>query len=147
MYRKLLLAGLAAAFLAEAPAEAQDKAARANAKARLAAARKAYEGLLDRYKAGPPPADGREVEPRPPFPELCEQLYRWSGRWAEAQQELSDRKADRVAAAQAHLDRMSGLEKTARKLKSKGFLSAAALAGIEFYRLDAERHLLRAKKR
>jgi hypothetical protein len=65
-------------------------------KARLVAARKAYDKVWALYAAG------RYDE---------EAIYRWSVRLLESQRALASKRADRVAAVKAHLDRMKELEK------------------------------------
>jgi hypothetical protein len=114
-------------------ARAGEGEAAANAKARLEAARKVYEGYLDRYKRG---------EPQPLNAEL---LYRWSRRWLEAQQELATKKEGKVAAAEAHLTRMRGLEKYLRSAHKSGVAATFDVAGAEFYRLEAERWVAQGK--
>jgi hypothetical protein len=127
----LVLAAAPAALLR--PAQAGQGEAAANAKARLEAARKVYEAYLDRYKRG---------EPQPLNAEL---LYRWSRRWLEAQQELATKKGEKVAAAEAHLTRMRRFEEYLRGMHKSGVAATFDVAGAEFYRLDAERWVARAK--
>ncbi len=130
-YPVLILALAAAPAVLFSPAQA-GQGQKANAKARLQAARKVYEGYLSRYKIGPSqPLD-------------AEKLYQWSRRWLEAQQDLALKKADRVAAAEAHLARMRRLEQTMRDLARKE-VAPYEVAGAEFYRLEAERWVAQAK--
>ena len=127
----LVLAAAPAAF--PGPVHAGEGEAAANAKARLEAARKMYEGTLRLYKTGPP------------VPLDVEKLYRWSRRWLKAQHELATKKEDRVAAAEAHLTRMRSLEKTLRQMLKSREVPAFEVAGAEFYRLEAERWVAKAK--
>jgi hypothetical protein len=113
------------------PARADDKAA-ANAKARLAAARKVYEGMLVRRKVDPAESLGSE------------KLYLWSRRWMEAQRELADKKEDKVAAVQGHLDRMKEMEAVVKQMRDRKIASEADVAAQEFYRLEAEQWLAQA---
>ena len=141
---RLFLVGLALGLLGGGPAEAADDARVANARARLAAAQKVYKGLQDRWRSGPPADDLTKLSYR----DFAELSYRWSVRWLEAQQETSPRQADQVAAAEAHLARMRQLAKMLRAARGLGgFVSPVEVAAGEFYRLDAERALLRLKKK
>jgi hypothetical protein len=105
----------------------------ANAKARAEAAGKVYRGMLERMKIDP---NG------PPDPD---KLYQWSRRWMEAEQELSAKKDDRVAAAEAHLERMKKLETTFKQLLEKKMVSQVEPAAQTFFRLEAERSLAEVK--
>jgi hypothetical protein len=103
------------------------------AKAKLAAIRKVYEGHWVRTK--------HEGKLDPEF------VYRWSVRWMEAQCEASTDKAGQVAAAQDHLDRMKKLERILQASVKTGETSQAEAAAGEFYRIEAEIALARAKGR
>jgi hypothetical protein len=59
--------------------------------------RKVYEGMLEKANTFGGPSDP-------------EKLYPWSHRWMEAEQDASEKKTDRVAAAEGHLDRMKKRE-------------------------------------
>jgi len=63
-------------------------------KAQVASARRIYELNLKMYRAGVPKSDDPET------------FYLWSVRWLNAERDLSKKPADRVAAAEAHLERM-----------------------------------------
>jgi hypothetical protein len=121
-----------------APAAAADEppaanAQVANAKARAEAAGKAFEAVRKRSTVDPVAFDP-------------EKLYRWSRRWMEAEQESSGTKEARVAAAEAHLERMKKLEGVVKQLAEKGgFAGAADVAAQTYFRLDAERDLARVK--
>jgi hypothetical protein len=106
-----------------------------NAKAQAVAAGKAYENALLRMRAGLANQSAETIET----------LYLWSRRWMEAEQETNDKKEDRAAAAQAHLERMKKLEDLVKKLHDVGALAGADPAAAEFYRLEAERLVLLAK--
>jgi hypothetical protein len=132
---KRLLTGLAF-MLAFSPlissVRADDKA-RDNAQARLEAARKVYQGILDRAKVDPT------------FQQTAiESLNLWSRRWLEAQRELSDKKEDRIAAAADHLERMKKLQADVTASKKGGLGTAADVAAADFYCLEAEQWLTQA---
>jgi hypothetical protein len=129
-----VLTGLTLCLVALAsPAAGADEKAAENARARAAAAEKAYKGIFQRS----------QVDPTSPLD--VERLYQWSRRWLEAERELADKKEERVAAAQAHLDRMKKLEEVVRGWHRKGLLPPADVPAVEFYRLDAERRLAQAR--
>jgi hypothetical protein len=117
------------------PGRGDEKAA-ANAKARLDAARKTYEGMFARWRTDP------SARLRP------EDFYSWSRRWMDAEREVADKPEARVAAAQAHLDRMTKCEQMVRRKHDVGLDTFAyEVTGAEFYRLEAERWLAEAKAR
>jgi hypothetical protein len=74
-----------------------------------------------------------------------DRIYRWSQRWLEAEQELNDKKGDRIAAAEAHLRRMKQLEDLVRNVYKAGAVAPIDLPAVEYYRLDAEAALSKAK--
>jgi hypothetical protein len=80
------------------PAAASSETPVALKKARLAAARKAYDKVWEQYRIGL-----RDEE----------QVYRWSLRLLEAERAVAAKKAERVAASEGHVSRMKELEKTA----------------------------------
>lgn len=104
-----------------------------NAKARAEAASKVYRGTLERWKVDP----NTQLDP--------EKLYQWSRRWMEAEQDLSDKKEDRTAAAEAHLERMKKLETLFKQYFEKKLITPAEVAAQTFFRLDAERTLAQIK--
>jgi hypothetical protein len=116
---------------ADEPPRANTKLA--NAKARAEAARKVYEGLLGRAKVD---QNGLDLD----------KLDLWSRRWMEADQEQSEKKEDRIATAEAHLQRAKKLEATIKQLfEQKGFVSRVELDAQTYFRLDAERTLAELK--
>jgi hypothetical protein len=134
-----MAAGLLLALARPAPAQDEDKAARANAKARAEAAQKVYKGLWGAWRRGFGPSPGGDIQ---------ELFYRWSVRWLEAEIEASTTKAEQVAAAEGHLKRMRGLEKSARAmLEAKGAVAPFEVSAAEFYRLDAEKRLRAIRKK
>jgi hypothetical protein len=111
------------------PASGADKKAAENAKARMAAAKKVYEGTFKRWQVDL--TSGLSFE----------SMYQWSRRWLDAERDLADTKEARVAAIQAHLDRMKKLEDLVRQWHRKGFVNNTDVAAGEFYRLEAEHWL------
>jgi len=101
------------------------------AKARLDAARKAYELSWGKYEKGV------TVD--------VEKLYIWSCRWLDSQRAMSDKKADEVAAVEAHLNRMKKLEELVKKKYDADSAAAADYAATQFYRTEAEIWLSQAK--
>jgi hypothetical protein len=76
-----------------------------------------------------------------------EELAKWSRRWLQAELALSEKKADQVAAYQAHLDRMKAAERFARSLVKTGMEGPHVAAAAEYHRIEAEIELVRAKGR
>jgi len=136
MRTTVLLAGLMLNLAGSASAAPQDRDAAANARARMEAAQKVYQGILARQK----------VDPNLSGPHVWELLHRWSSRWMEAHAEAGARK-DQIAAAEAHLARMRGLEKYARGVLKQKMVAPYEVSAAEFYRLDAEKHLRAVKKK
>jgi hypothetical protein len=108
-------------------------ASRANAQARLKAARRAYEGMLAAYKVEATMALDTEY------------LFRWSHRWAEAQLQLAASRKERLAAVEAHLDRMKRLDQMIQGQLRVGVGRRFEGSKAEFYRLDAEDWLARVR--
>jgi hypothetical protein len=135
MRKSVMLAAVLLSVAGKTSAARADEDTAANAKARMEAAKKIYNGLLARWAIDP------NVQST-----VGEHLHRWSCRWMEAQAEVGSRK-DQIAAAEAHLGRMRELEKTARKLLAEKFVAPYEVAAIEFYRLDAEKRLHTVKKK
>jgi hypothetical protein len=73
------------------------------------------------------------------------QSYFWSRLVLDSQQDLSDAKADRIAALEAHLDRMKQLEALVKKVQRLGFGFSTDVGATEYYRIEAERWLEKAK--
>jgi hypothetical protein len=131
-----------AAVLARGALQAAEdaKAEAANAKARVEAAQKVYKGMIARRNSDPSGGAAGLA--------WFEQLNRWSLRWMGAQCDLSTKKADKVAAVEAHLKRMREWEKNAKAMAKKGSVIAPyEVSAVTFYRLDAEKLLRKAKKK
>jgi hypothetical protein len=104
-----------------------------NAKARMEAARKTFQAILERRNFDVSAAwDG-------------EKLYRWSRRWMEGEQAVRIDKTGRIASAEAHLQRMKELEALVKRIRKAGMLSLEDVSAQEFFRLEAERSLMLAK--
>lgn len=107
------------------PANERDTpSARALAEMRLAAARKMYEGAMERMRLGASVSN--------------EYLYLWSRRWLDAERAVSRTAAERRDAAAGHLKRMQPLDDLAKRRVKVGDLSVAELPETEFYRVEAE---------
>jgi hypothetical protein len=78
------------------------------------------------------------------LPNAQQQLYRWAQRLLAAELERSDKKADRVAAYEAHLQRMKEVEDEIKK-GVKGGEDVVEVTEGKFHRLEAEIMLERAK--
>jgi hypothetical protein len=124
MTRQFFLAVLILA--AAAPRGLADEAKPAElAKARAAAARETYEALLGRYA----------IDPKGPG---FESIYLWSRRWLEAEQAAAADKAGRLAALQAHLERMKKWETIKTEALKQGLAPKYEVPQARFYRLEAE---------
>jgi hypothetical protein len=65
-------------------------------------------------------------------------VYVWSHFVLESQFDLNDKKADRLAALEAHLDRMQKLETLVKKVRRLGFGQSIEVGATEYYRIEAE---------
>ncbi|HJZ58680.1 MAG TPA: efflux RND transporter periplasmic adaptor subunit [Gemmataceae bacterium] len=74
-----------------------------------------------------------------------EKVYLWSRRWMEAEQDAGEKKADRIAAVEAHLDRMKELRKLAEARYQAGQSTHADVLGVDFYLAEARLWLAQAK--
>jgi hypothetical protein len=134
MYRLMIGVVMCAVLLTAGPAAFADaadtKAAAENARARAEAARRVYEGNLD---------------PRPPFGDVLEKLYRWSCRLLDAERDAAEDKKERQAAVENHYKRMRALEIRAKDWFRLGLIPAIQVPQAEYYRLEAEAWLAKAK--
>ncbi|HTU17942.1 MAG TPA: RNA polymerase sigma factor [Gemmataceae bacterium] len=106
-------------------------------KARVALAQKGYEAavsLLPQTKR-----IGNVISPigKP------EEVHKWSVRWLQAQRDLSPKKDDEIAVLEAHLKRMTELQKWVKDRKL--LMSPIQEDEVEWYRLEAELWLAEAK--
>ena len=74
-----------------------------------------------------------------------ETIYRWSHRWLTAQQALAGTKAERTAAAEAHLGRMKRLEEVAKATVRVGTGSPLDARAAKYYVAEAEVGLAQAQ--
>ena len=72
-------------------------------------------------------------------------VYYWSKLVLESQQDLSAAKADQITALEAHFDRMKRLETLVKKVRRIGFGFSIDVGATEYYRLEAERWLEKAR--
>ena len=101
------------------------------AKAKLEAAKKAYEKILENEKL----VTGV----------LPNSHYTWSKHWLEAELDLAKTRAERVKAYSGHLDRLNAMIKNYKaELQIAG--KATLPPEIEYYRLEAELWLAKAKE-
>ena len=135
--RNLALAGIllglaAATWLRADPQPAPAKVPSKLELAKVEAARRTYEVMWRNNKEG-----------LAPFAELA---YRWSRRWLEAELELSDQKADRVAAYQAHWTRMRQLRQATRGRWQNRVNTVEEVTATDYYIVEAEIWLEQARK-
>jgi hypothetical protein len=112
------------ASLHAAPNPAPPKPAVKLIQAKRDAARKTYEAVWRNNR-----------EALLPFVEIA---YRWSHRWLEAERELSEQKADQIAALERHLNRMRELERITRERFRAKVVPLEEASAAEFYSLEAE---------
>lgn len=101
--------------------------------AKLKAARLVYEAMVKELHEGRGQVD-------------ADRLYLWSRRWMEAQRDASPKKADQIAALEAHRDRMKDLRKMAEQRYKAGQGSHAEVLCVDFYLAEAELWLSKANK-
>jgi hypothetical protein len=117
----LLLTGLA---FAPAPVPAETKATlKKLAEARYQSSLRAYEESWIYY---------RQARTDPFF------VYAWSRLVMSAEGDLSDRKADRMAALGAHLERMQKLEALVKKVRKIGFQRSIDVVSSDYFIREAE---------
>jgi hypothetical protein len=73
-------------------------------------------------------------------------VYYWSRLILDSQRDLNRGRADRIAAAEGHLDRMRKLEALVRRVRKVGFGFSTDIGATEYYRLEAEFWLEQAKQ-
>ncbi len=109
-------------------------------KARVALAEKAYREALAELSRKPMAGNiPLQVSGK------LEDVYRWSVRWLEVQRELNPKQEDQVAALEAHLKRMTELQKAVNAQVQGGFLLRIKENDAEWYRLEAQLWLAKAK--
>lgn len=73
------------------------------------------------------------------------QVYVWSRLILDARRDLAVRPAEALTALEEHLDRMKKLESLIKKVRRLGFGRSYDVGASEYYRLEAELWLARAK--
>jgi hypothetical protein len=73
------------------------------------------------------------------------QVYVWSRLVLDSRREIARKPADQIAALEEHLDRMKKLESLIKKVRRLGFGRSYDVGASEYYRLEAELWLARAK--
>jgi hypothetical protein len=115
------------------PAEAPDAPSSSTAEARLKLALHALEAVRANIGRGLFPPGERDP------------LWIWSRRRMEARLELSKTKAERIAAAQEHLNEMKAAEALITRLHAAGDVDRLTQMEAEYRRLEAESWLEREK--
>jgi hypothetical protein len=111
--KRFLFVGFGLAVLGLSYAAAEDKPSPAP-RERVELAKKIYQarilhGLERRMDPPTVPPSGPRTDPLL-NEDMAEELHRWSVRWMEAEQDSATNRAGRIAATQAHLDRMISIE-------------------------------------
>jgi len=73
------------------------------------------------------------------------QVYVWSRLVLDSRRELASKPADHIIAFEEHLERMRKLESLVKKVRRLGFGRSYDVGASEYYRLEAELWLGRAK--
>lgn len=73
------------------------------------------------------------------------QVYVWSRLALDARRDMSEKPADRIIALEDHLARMRKLEELVVKIRRLGFGRSYDYGAAEYYRLEAELWLARAR--
>jgi hypothetical protein len=118
-----IIVGLVATSLLRAGGDAPKIALKLR-QAKVQAAQQTYKVTWQNYKDGLAPP--------------VELPYRWSCRLLQAEREVSDQKADQVAAFKAHWERMREMERIERELRRSRLNPINEVTAAEFYRIEAE---------
>jgi hypothetical protein len=139
----ILLAAWVSRFTTPARAEQNQPAMDGrSATALMEAAKGVYQGYKkqkDSIGAVERPARGGDNG------DYYEFLYRWSRRWLEAELAVDKAKNKQIAAHAAHLDRMKGLEAIRQAELKGGQAVKFEVAAVEYFRIEAEQWLAKAK--
>jgi hypothetical protein len=129
--RRILVLGLLLTAFSVAPAPPQEPPKHTPlAEARYKAALKQFEEIWTYYR-----------QSRTDSFSTC---Y-WSRLVLESQQDVCDTKADRIAALEAHRDRIIRLENLVKKVRKLGFGFSIDVGATEYYHLEADRWLEKAR--
>jgi hypothetical protein len=107
-------------------------------RARVELAEKAYQATVERLNETMRQGNVLVYAGKP------EEAYQWSLRLLEAQRDLGQNEADGIAALKAHVKRTLELEEKVDQL-SRDLLPKTALWEAQWYRLDAQLRLAKAK--
>jgi hypothetical protein len=126
---------IAAGVYSSAAEEKEKRGAQApNAKARRDAAKMAYEGSFQHHLEQPEGMPG-EVG----------YFHDWSVRWMQAERDLSQTKAERIAAVEGHLKRMQFWKELLDAKVKEGEAPKYTASAGEFFHLEAEDWLTAAR--
>src|SRR5262249_54567420 len=125
----------------EQPAAKQEKAQLALRKARLDAARNVYGAAMEALQ------QTKRIDGSVFLVGKPEEVYTWSVRWLSGQQDMSDKKEDRIAALEDHLKRMKGLQLRVTKQHQGKLVSSVEPAATAWYVAEAELWLAKEKAR
>jgi hypothetical protein len=125
----LLSGGVLLGIKAAEPTDQKTVRTQKLAEERLIAARTSYKAVWAKFK----PFDLSKGD--------GEDVYRWSRRWMEAERGTARSKARRLAALEAHFERMKKLEQQVQ-MYARGTIPIQQLAATQFYRAEAELWLL-----
>jgi RNA polymerase sigma factor (sigma-70 family) len=112
-----------------APAAAPRQVPKELLEKQLDVARKVFQTTLNRIRSG----QGLPIE-----------LYGWSERWLESELALSSKKADRLAALKAHVERTRDVERMAVKYAATGLGRQEDADAATYYRARAEIRYIQA---
>jgi hypothetical protein len=127
VYLGLALAGLS---FAPAPPGAPRKDDKALAEARYQAALRQYDETWAYYQQA-------RID--------SYQVYVWSRLVLDSRRDMGETPADRLVALEEHLTRMRKLEELIRRIRKLGFGRSYDVGASEYYRLEAELWVARAK--
>jgi hypothetical protein len=129
--RRTLIFGLLLAALSIAPAPATGPDPLSSlAQARLQAAVKQYEETWSYYQQA-------RID--------TYQVYVWSKLILDCRRDIADRPTEHVTALDDHLNRMKKLETLVKKVRRLGFGRSYDVGASEYYRLEAEHWLAKAR--
>jgi hypothetical protein len=131
----LATAGLVAGGQVVRAAQEQTRGSSSNAEARLKLATAAIDAVRSVVSRGRFTAGERDP------------IVIWSRRRLEAKLDLSKATAERIAAAQEHVDEMRKLEEAVARLFGAGELDRLSLMDAQYRRLEAEKWLEQQKSK
>ena len=128
--------GLIAVAVYGFAAEEKEKPGKAapNAKGRRDAAKKVYDGAMQRYMQDPESVPGD-----------VGYFHEWSVRWMQAEHDLGRTKTEEVAALEGHLKRMETWKAILDERVKQAVAPVYSASAAEFFRLEAEDWLFEAR--